>query len=209
MTVARHSTITQVETSRSSSSSASPARSRTELPPCSSTMRRQRRHPTRSCDSAWLRDWRDSPCGWPAMASTAWDMSFSSWPCGEVPFVLVEPLLVLSLVVALPVAARREHQRISLPALAAAGAIAAGLGLFLGVARPGIGHPHVTAETWIIVSAIVATVCADNGRSAEPHDVAESSRRPACDRVRRGIRLCGGTHREHGSSAQSRGCSMF
>ena len=73
--------------------------------------------------------------------------------------LLVEPLLVLSLVVALPVAARREHQRISLPALAAAGAIAAGLGLFLGVARPGIGHPHVTAETWIIVSAIVATVC--------------------------------------------------
>ena len=73
--------------------------------------------------------------------------------------LLVEPLLVLSLVVALPVAARREHQRISLPALASAGAIAGGLGLFLGVARPGIGHPHVTPETWIILSTVIAAVC--------------------------------------------------
>jgi hypothetical protein len=73
--------------------------------------------------------------------------------------VLVEPLLVLSLVVALPVAARREHQRLALPALASAGAIAAGLGLFLGVARPGIAHPHVSAEAWVILSAVVAFVC--------------------------------------------------
>ncbi len=73
--------------------------------------------------------------------------------------VLVEPLLVLSLVVALPVAARREHQRISLPAFASAGAIAAGLGLFLGVARPGISHPHASVEAWIILSAVVAVVC--------------------------------------------------
>jgi len=73
--------------------------------------------------------------------------------------VLVEPLLVLSLVVALPIAAWREHQRISLPALASAGAVAAGLGLFLGVARPGIGLPRVTAEAWIILSAVVAAVC--------------------------------------------------
>ena len=73
--------------------------------------------------------------------------------------VLVEPLLVLSLVVALPVAARREHQRISLAALGSAGAIAVGLALFLGVARPGIGHPRATAEAWVILSVVVAAVC--------------------------------------------------
>lgn len=72
---------------------------------------------------------------------------------------LVEPLLVLSLVVALPVAARREHRRISRMAIASAGAIAVGLGLFMGVARPGIGHPRATGEAWIVLSLIVAFVC--------------------------------------------------
>jgi drug/metabolite transporter (DMT)-like permease len=73
---------------------------------------------------------------------------------------LVEPLLVLSLVVALPIAARLEHRRISRSAIASAGAIAAGLGLFLGVARPGIGHPRATTEAWIVLSVIVAAFCA-------------------------------------------------
>src|SRR5580658_7088763 len=53
--------------------------------------------------------------------------------------LLVEPLLVLSLVFALPVAAWLEHRRISAAELAPTGVIAAGLALFLGVARPGIG----------------------------------------------------------------------
>jgi hypothetical protein len=72
---------------------------------------------------------------------------------------LVEPLLVLSLVVALPVAARREHRRISRTAVASAGAIAVGLGLFLGVARPGIGHPRATGEAWVALSLLVAVAC--------------------------------------------------
>jgi len=72
---------------------------------------------------------------------------------------LVEPLLVLSLVVALPVAARLEHRRISASALGAAGAIAVGLGLFLGVGRPGIGHPRASLEAWIALSGIVAAFC--------------------------------------------------
>jgi drug/metabolite transporter (DMT)-like permease len=73
---------------------------------------------------------------------------------------LVEPLLVLSLVVALPVAARLEHQRLSRGALLCAAAIAAGLALFLGAGRPGIGHPHASLEAWIILSALVAAFCA-------------------------------------------------
>ncbi len=73
---------------------------------------------------------------------------------------LVEPLLVLSLVVALPVAARLEHRRISAASLVSAGAIAGGLALFLGVGRPGIGHPHASVGAWIVLSALVAAFCA-------------------------------------------------
>jgi drug/metabolite transporter (DMT)-like permease len=72
---------------------------------------------------------------------------------------LVEPLLVLSLVVALPVAARFEHRRISMAALLSAGAIAAGLALFLGTGGPGVGHPHASTEAWIVLSGIVAVFC--------------------------------------------------
>jgi drug/metabolite transporter (DMT)-like permease len=72
---------------------------------------------------------------------------------------LVEPLLVLSLVVALPVAARLEHRRISAAALGAAGAVAVGLALFLAVGQPGIGHPRASLEAWIALSGIVAVFC--------------------------------------------------
>jgi len=72
---------------------------------------------------------------------------------------LVEPLLVLSLVVALPVAAHYERRRISMAALLSAGAIAAGLALFLGAGQPGDGHPHASTEAWIVLSGIVAVFC--------------------------------------------------
>jgi drug/metabolite transporter (DMT)-like permease len=72
---------------------------------------------------------------------------------------LVEPLLVLSLVVALPIAAHFEHRRISMAALASAGAIAIGLALFLGAGGPGVGHPHASTEGWIVLSGIVAVFC--------------------------------------------------
>lgn len=72
---------------------------------------------------------------------------------------LVEPLLVLSLVVALPIAAHFEHRRISMAALLSAGAIAVGLALFLGVGGPGVGHPHASTEAWIVLSGIVAVFC--------------------------------------------------
>jgi drug/metabolite transporter (DMT)-like permease len=72
---------------------------------------------------------------------------------------LVEPLLVLSLVVALPVAAHFERRRISMAAIVSAGAIAAGLALFLGVGGPGIGHPKASTEAWIVLSGMVAVFC--------------------------------------------------
>jgi drug/metabolite transporter (DMT)-like permease len=72
---------------------------------------------------------------------------------------LVEPLLVLSLVVALPVGARLEHRRSTWTGLTSAVTIILGLGLFLGVARPGIGRPSASTTGWIILSILVAAFC--------------------------------------------------
>jgi len=72
---------------------------------------------------------------------------------------LVEPLLVLSLVFALPMGAWLEHRRASRADIGSTVVIAAGLALFLGVARPGIGHPHASGTAWAILSAIIAVVC--------------------------------------------------
>ena len=72
---------------------------------------------------------------------------------------LVEPLLVLSLVFALPVAARLEHRRASRADVTSTVIIAAGLALFLGVARPGVGHPHASRAAWAILSAAIAACC--------------------------------------------------
>ncbi|HEY5025022.1 MAG TPA: DMT family transporter [Acidimicrobiales bacterium] len=72
---------------------------------------------------------------------------------------LVEPLLVLSLVFALPVGAWLEHRRASAADVTSTVIIAAGLALFLGVARPGIGHPHASNAAWGLLTAIVAASC--------------------------------------------------
>ena len=72
---------------------------------------------------------------------------------------LVEPLLVLSLVFALPVAARLDHRRVSGSELASTGVIAAGLALFLGVARPGLGHPRASGQAWAVLTIVIVAGC--------------------------------------------------
>lgn len=72
---------------------------------------------------------------------------------------LVEPLLVLSLVFALPMSAWLEHRRASAADVASTIAIATGLALFLGVARPGIGFPHASNAAWAVLSAAIAASC--------------------------------------------------
>lgn len=73
--------------------------------------------------------------------------------------VLVEPLLVLSLVFALPVAARLEHRRISLNEGLSVGLVTGGLALFLVVARPGLGHSHAPAEAWLALTIATGLLC--------------------------------------------------
>ena len=72
---------------------------------------------------------------------------------------LVEPLLMLSLVFALPISAWLDHQRISASAWAATGATAAGLALFLQTANPGLGHPNASARAWTILTVVIVALC--------------------------------------------------
>jgi drug/metabolite transporter (DMT)-like permease len=88
---------------------------------------------------------------------------------------LVEPLLVLSLVFALPVAARLDHRPISLVEVLSAGVVGAGLAIFLVVGRPGPGQPDTTAAAWLTLTIVVAAFCsamALGARSRSPRSAA-------------------------------------
>jgi drug/metabolite transporter (DMT)-like permease len=69
---------------------------------------------------------------------------------------LVEPLLVLSLVFALPLAASLDRRPVSTSELASVGATVAGLALFLGVGRPGAGRPDASGLAWLVLSIVIA-----------------------------------------------------
>jgi drug/metabolite transporter (DMT)-like permease len=73
--------------------------------------------------------------------------------------LLVEPLLVLSLVFALPVTAWLDHRRISASDVGSTAIIMGGLALFLGMANPGLGHPDASATAWVVLSVVVAVGC--------------------------------------------------
>jgi drug/metabolite transporter (DMT)-like permease len=72
---------------------------------------------------------------------------------------LVEPLLVLSLVFALPVGAWLDHRRISRSDIASTVVIMSGLALFLGVANPRLGRPDISAGGWTVLTVAVAVGC--------------------------------------------------
>jgi drug/metabolite transporter (DMT)-like permease len=73
--------------------------------------------------------------------------------------VLVEPILVLSLVFALPVAAWLDHRRISASDIASTVLIMAGLALFLEVAHAGLGNPRAPGEGWVLLTVVIAAAC--------------------------------------------------
>ena len=85
---------------------------------------------------------------------------FQFWALRRGSLALVEPLLVLSLVFGLPAAAWLDHRRISSADVASSAVLLAGLGLFLGVARPGLGHPDSSGEGWAILTVVIVAACA-------------------------------------------------
>ena len=74
---------------------------------------------------------------------------------------LVEPLLVASLVIALPLGAALEHRRLRSSEWAAGLLIFGALALFLLAAEPGRGHPQAGTFAWILLGFLtVAAVAA-------------------------------------------------
>jgi drug/metabolite transporter (DMT)-like permease len=84
--------------------------------------------------------------------------------------VSVQPLLVASVVFALPLGARITHQHIGRREILGAGAVCTGLAVFRLVATPYGGHSDATAAGWVVGAAVVgglALLCvlASFGRS--------------------------------------------
>ena len=71
---------------------------------------------------------------------------------------LVEPLLVASLVIALPLGAALEHRRLRHSEWAPALMIVVALAWFLLAAQPGPGAPRAAAVDWIVLAIVTATV---------------------------------------------------
>ncbi len=71
---------------------------------------------------------------------------------------LVEPLLVASLVIALPFGAALEHRRLWASEWAPALLIVAALAWFLLAAQPGPGAPRAPAVDWIVLAVVTASV---------------------------------------------------
>lgn len=85
--------------------------------------------------------------------------------------VSVQPLLVASVVLALPLGAKITHQHIGRREILGAGAVCTGLAIFRFVSTPYGGHNDASAAGWIIGIAIIgglALLCvvASIGRSA-------------------------------------------
>jgi drug/metabolite transporter (DMT)-like permease len=73
---------------------------------------------------------------------------------------VVQPLLVLSVVFALPLGARLSDQRVGRRELAAAALVVVALAGFLAIANPSGGRSDVALSAWILAAVACAAVCA-------------------------------------------------
>jgi drug/metabolite transporter (DMT)-like permease len=84
---------------------------------------------------------------------------------------LVEPLLVASLVIALPLNALVEHRKLTAREWAPGLAIVGALTLFLLAARPGRGAPRASAGAWILLACLTlgaVTACVRHAGAGGP-----------------------------------------
>jgi drug/metabolite transporter (DMT)-like permease len=73
---------------------------------------------------------------------------------------VVQPLLVLSVVFALPLGARLSDQRVGRREAAAAALVVAALAVFLTIANPAGGRREVPLSEWVVAAVACAAVCA-------------------------------------------------
>lgn len=73
---------------------------------------------------------------------------------------VVQPLLVVSVVFALPLGVRLSGQRVGRNEIAAAALVVVALAGFLAVASPSGGRSEATLGAWLVIAVILAAVCA-------------------------------------------------
>ncbi len=73
---------------------------------------------------------------------------------------VVQPLLVLSVVFALPLGARLSDQRVGRREVAAAALVVAALAGFLAIAHPSGGRSEVSLSEWVVAGMACAAICA-------------------------------------------------
>lgn len=73
---------------------------------------------------------------------------------------VVQPLLVTSVVFALPLGVRLSGQRVGRGEVAAAGLVVVALAAFLAIASPSGGRSEAPLNDWLVVAVIVAAICA-------------------------------------------------
>lgn len=81
---------------------------------------------------------------------------------------LVQPLLVVSLVIALPLGALLDHRRLTRGEVGAAVLVVSALALFLLAARPGPGDPRADTVEWVALSVLTLAVVVACLRGAGP-----------------------------------------
>lgn len=72
--------------------------------------------------------------------------------------LLVQVLLVTSLLFALPMNARLDHQRVTRSIWLWAGLLVAAEAVIVGVGHPSAGQSHITLRNWILVAAVAGPV---------------------------------------------------
>ena len=87
-------------------------------------------------------------------------MSSNGIGTGVGKFVVVQPLLVASVVFALPLGVRLTGQRVGPREIVGAGAVTAGLACFLAISDPARGRDDAPLHEWLVAGGIVAGVVA-------------------------------------------------
>jgi drug/metabolite transporter (DMT)-like permease len=103
-----------------------------------------------------------NPLWWAGTGSAVAGYVFQAMALTWGSLLLVQPLLVSSLLFALPISARVSRERVTPAEWGWALLLTAGLALFILIGRPSEGHFRPTSTSWLIVAAVcipVITVC--------------------------------------------------
>ncbi|BBZ33574.1 DMT family transporter [Mycolicibacterium confluentis] len=100
------------------------------------------------------------PLWWAGTATACAGYVFQALALSRGSLVLVQPLLVSSLLFALPISARVAGQRVSRTEWAWAGLLTVALAVFVLVAHPREGHNDPSQQTWLMVALVIIPVVA-------------------------------------------------